>query len=167
VLFRHFRSYKLAKLDSHFGRFSVHFLLSRTMVPASVAPSTMALSVATSHTQAPSSLNSKILQATLKKDDLEFDLQNDAFLSDFERSWKRFLCKHPNCLQAPRQSRIQQLEKQLEETQLSKETLQAEIEQQMNFFTSSCEQLQNEYAHKMQQGTDRQAAVQEELTKRI
>jgi hypothetical protein len=138
------------------------------MAEASIAPSTIAPTVATSATRTgPSQSTSAILRAPLKKEELEFEIQDDQFLADFEKAWARFLRKHPNCLNVPRQSRMMDLEQRLEAAKLSKEKVEAEIEQQMAFFQTSCEQLEDEYAHKMQQAIDRQGAVQEELTKRI
>lgn len=139
-----------------------------TMAEASLGPSTVAPTVVTSTlTDVLSPAVKAILKAPLKKEELEFELQDVKFLADFEKAWARFLRKHPNCLNVPRKARMMDLEQTLEAAKLSKEKVEAEIEQQMAFFTTSCEQLEDEYAHKMQQAIDRQAAVQEELTKRI
>ncbi|GKY96593.1 hypothetical protein MPSEU_000618900 [Mayamaea pseudoterrestris] len=138
------------------------------MAEASLAPSTIATTVATATTKATASPSaSSILRAPLTKDDLEFELQDDQFLIDFEKAWARFLRKHPNCMNIPRHSKMMDLEQKLEASMLSKTKVEVEIEQQMAFFASSCEQLEDEYAAKMQQAIDRQAAVQDELAKRI
>ena len=138
------------------------------MAEASLAPSTIAPTIATSGTRAAASQSTiSILRAPLTKEELEFELNDDQFLADFEKAWARFLRKHPNCMNAPRQAKMMDLEQKLEAAKLSKEKVEAEIEQQMAFFQTSCEELEEEYAHKMQQAIDRQAAVQDELTKRI
>jgi hypothetical protein len=112
-------------------------------------------------------LSPKDYRARLTKGELEFQLQDDEFLADFEDAWGRFLRKHPNCFKASTVFGVSELERKLEAALSSKEKLEVEIEQQMAYFKLSCAQLNEEYAMRKQQALERQDAIRDELTKHL
>jgi uncharacterized protein YdiU (UPF0061 family) len=109
-----------------------------------------------------------ITSSMLTTSDLEFEITDEAFLLEFEQAWARFLHQYPKYLpQASRHDRLQQLQEKLQATIDSKEKVEAEIEQQMAFFQSSCQVLEDEYAAKMQHGIETQRQLDAELTKQL
>lgn len=110
----------------------------------------------------------ELLRAPLNKDDLEFEVSDKRFLRDFEKAWGIFLRENPNLIpRGIREERIQELQE--EAHKVEEETLKVlqELEQQVDFFESSCENLEDLYAGKMQAAIEKQRQTHEELQRRL
>jgi hypothetical protein len=113
----------------------------------SVFQRTMAASLA-SATTAVSSLAplSEQFKAEVSLVDSGFDAssQDIADIREFEFAWSDFLTKYPE--QTPkgqRENRIETLQKQIRETELSKTSMEEELQTQLDFFRTKCEQLED------------------------
>lgn len=110
----------------------------------------------------------EILRAPLSKDDLDFEVKDEAFLAEFETAWCKFLQENPKLLRnTERADRLEQLQRQFDEAVKRRDGVEEELQQQLNFFQDSCEALEDDYGNRMQDAIETQRKVNDDLEKRL
>lgn len=90
---------------------------------------------------------SELLRAPLRKEDLEFQVDDANFLMEFEKAWGCFLRENPDLVpKGTREERILELQKDAKREEEGKLKILKEMEQQVEFFKASCEALEELYS---------------------
>jgi hypothetical protein len=113
--------------------------LAQVLLTMTIEPATPALS--------PFSSLSEILKAPLRIEDLEFDVGDGQYLADFEEAWAIFLRDNPDLApRGAREERILRLQRDARKEEEEKLKIITEMEQQLEFFKASCEELEEVYS---------------------
>jgi ParB-like chromosome segregation protein Spo0J len=92
---------------------------------------------------------SDILKAPLRRESLEFDVGDGAFVNEFEQAWATFLGQNPELVpRGAREERIMELQNAAKTEEEAKLKILKEMEQQVEFFKASCEALEDVYSGK-------------------
>lgn len=101
------------------------------------------------------------LDAALTEKDLEMIYQ-------FEEGWYEFLSYNPDILPPSRKGRhCKQLERQIEKLQESKRNVEAELKRQLNFFSSSKDQLETNFRKTMAEAAMDQQKMHQRINEQI
>jgi len=108
----------------------------------------------------------ELLKAPLSKEDLEFDLEDERFLDEFEKAWAKFLKSNPDLIpQGDREATIKELQQEALDLEEGKLKVLTEMEQQVEFFKASCENLEEDYSKRMQEAIEKQKAIHDRFQK--
>jgi len=112
----------------------------------------------------------ELAQTPITPKDLEGDYnpKETAFVYDFEKSWAKFLKENPKFIpKGKREERMQELKEQVREVEMSKDSVELELQKQLTFLKRSRDALEDLFVNKLQEAVEKRREMHEELSKRL